>query len=299
MSLINDALKKAQKQQDPLSADAAAVTGSGASAVAPAGLRRGKSSGPGLERWLLGIVALVVVLVGLTVVGVLVFRKEGPPQIAAASRPTASTPVAPTAPAASVPAPAAPMTAAPSPTASAPPAAPLASAPTVAAAVPNALATPAAPMTSAPTVTSASPAPAASSSPAVEPPAIAAATAPTATVSAPAPAPASPSVQVNLSASAPAPEPAPPPRAAPPEPKPVPPAASPEMPYHRRVLAFVDSLHVTGVRAAGDDSKVLMNDRVYRIGDIVEHELGLKLVAITSSSVTFVDGRGAKYTRNF
>ena len=37
------------------------------------------------------------------------------------------------------------------------------------------------------------------------------------------------------------------------------------MPYHRRVLAFIDGLHVTGVRAAGDDSKVLMNDRVYHL----------------------------------
>jgi hypothetical protein len=307
MSLINDALKKAQKQQNPQAADAAAVTGTGASTVAPAGLRRGKSMG--LERWLLGIVALVVVLVGLTVVGVLVFRKEGPPQIAAAPRPIASPPVAPivpAAPAASVPAPAAP-----SPAGSAPPAAPMASAPTVAAAVPHAASTTAAPMTAAPAiaaapaVATASPPPAAPSSPAVESPAIAAPTvtiAPavavaTPTVSTPSPAPASSSVQVNLSASAPAPEPTPPPRAAPPQAKPVPPAASPEMPYHRRVLAFVDSLHVTGVRAAGDDSKVLMNDRVYHLNDMVNIELGVRLTGVSTTVLLFADENNKVYTK--
>ena len=42
-----------------------------------------------------------------------------------------------------------------------------------------------------------------------------------------------------------------------------------------------------------------MNDRVYRVGDIVEHELGLKLTGITASSLTFEDERGGRYTRNF
>ena len=42
-----------------------------------------------------------------------------------------------------------------------------------------------------------------------------------------------------------------------------------------------------------------MSDRVYRVGDIVEHEMGLKLIAITSGSLTFEDERGARYTRTF
>ena len=42
-----------------------------------------------------------------------------------------------------------------------------------------------------------------------------------------------------------------------------------------------------------------MNDRVYRIGDIIEHQLGLKLVGITATSLTFEDESGARYTRNF
>lgn len=66
-----------------------------------------------------------------------------------------------------------------------------------------------------------------------------------------------------------------------------------------KAVAYIENLRIAGIRASATDSKVLMNDRVYRIGDIVEHELGLKLIAITSSSMTFEDERGARYTRNF
>jgi hypothetical protein len=66
-----------------------------------------------------------------------------------------------------------------------------------------------------------------------------------------------------------------------------------------RVLAFIDALRVTGIRAAGADSKVLMNDRVYRINDVVERESGLKLVGVAVGTLSFEDAQGAIYTRNF
>ncbi len=66
-----------------------------------------------------------------------------------------------------------------------------------------------------------------------------------------------------------------------------------------KAVAYIEGLHVAGIRASATDSKVLMNDRVYRVDDIVEHQLGLKLAAITSNSLTFEDERGARYTRNF
>lgn len=47
------------------------------------------------------------------------------------------------------------------------------------------------------------------------------------------------------------------------------------------------------------DSKVLMNDRVYRLGSLVEAEMNLTLVGITSNSLTFEDGNGGRYTRTF
>lgn len=66
-----------------------------------------------------------------------------------------------------------------------------------------------------------------------------------------------------------------------------------------RLIQAVEALRVTGIRAAGADSKVLMNDRVYRVGDIVDHDLQIRLTAATAQSLTFVDETGASYTRNF
>lgn len=64
-------------------------------------------------------------------------------------------------------------------------------------------------------------------------------------------------------------------------------------------LDYIDNLRIAGIRAAGADSKVLMNDRVFRIGDMVDRDLGLKLTGITANSLTFVDPNGASYTRQF
>ena len=66
-----------------------------------------------------------------------------------------------------------------------------------------------------------------------------------------------------------------------------------------RVLAYIDTLRVTGIRAAGADSKVLMNDRVYRLNDVIEHQFGLKLVGVAVGALSFEDAQGATYTRNF
>jgi hypothetical protein len=75
------------------------------------------------------------------------------------------------------------------------------------------------------------------------------------------------------------------------------PAERPKAPVH--MVTIIENLRVAGIRAAGDDSKVLMNDRVYRLNDIVDHELGIKLTGVTAKSLTFEDDHGAVYTRTF
>lgn len=66
-----------------------------------------------------------------------------------------------------------------------------------------------------------------------------------------------------------------------------------------RIIAYVDRLRVAGIRSSGADSKVLMNDRVYRVGDLVDRELGLKLVQVAPDMLTFEDAKGLTYTKNF
>lgn len=81
------------------------------------------------------------------------------------------------------------------------------------------------------------------------------------------------------------------------KPEPVKPAAPTKL--EPKAIMFIESLKVVGIRASTTDSKVLMNDRVYRIGNTVEHEMGIKLTGITANSLTFEDERGGSYTRTF
>lgn len=64
-------------------------------------------------------------------------------------------------------------------------------------------------------------------------------------------------------------------------------------------VTLVEALRVTGIRAAGNESRVLMNDRVFRLGDIVDHASGIRLVGATANTLTFEDETGATYTRKF
>lgn len=66
-----------------------------------------------------------------------------------------------------------------------------------------------------------------------------------------------------------------------------------------RILAFIDTVRITGIRASGADSKVLMNDRVFRVNDMVDRTLGLRLTAVEANALIFEDERGVIYTRNF
>jgi hypothetical protein len=66
-----------------------------------------------------------------------------------------------------------------------------------------------------------------------------------------------------------------------------------------RIQTFVDAIRVAGIRSSGAESKVLMNDRVYRVGDTVDMALGIKLEAVAPDSLTFVDAHGASYKKNF
>jgi hypothetical protein len=74
---------------------------------------------------------------------------------------------------------------------------------------------------------------------------------------------------------------------------PAPPKADP------RVQVFVDSVRVAGIRFSGDDSKVLMNDRVYRVNDVVDFPLNVRLQKVAPDSLTFVDANGVTYVKNF
>ena len=65
------------------------------------------------------------------------------------------------------------------------------------------------------------------------------------------------------------------------------------------VLSYLETAKVTGVRASATDPKVLMNNRVYRLNDIVDSALQLKITAISSRELQFTDARGYVYKKVF
>ncbi len=123
-----------------------------------------------------------------------------------------------------------------------------------------------------------------------------------------------PSLQINLPGTATPPVPAPAPVAAAPAPTPAPaaavtPAAQPTPPAQPeslkitlqmedpRILAFLDAARINGVRSVADDAKLLMNNKVFRAGGVVDRELGLKLVQILPNELVFEDSRGIQYRK--
>ena len=257
MSLINDALKKAQRDRDPLAPTAALGVGSAG---------RSRHHTP-VQHWLLVLGSGALVLVVLSVAFTLFWSTpDTPPRKAAtaapAVRPTSPDPTpapapaivpvlpparpatteTPTAAVATVPAP-------PSPTIAAPP---QSSPPTATPAGPEA---PAAVSTRPETDTPISPARAVSAP---------------ATL-APAPSPVSPTATAA-------------------------PATSPRP--DEKVAAYIGTLRVAGVRALGEESRVLINERVYRVNEVIERTLNIRLVQVEPGSLHFVDGRGVTYVKH-
>jgi ribosome-associated protein YbcJ (S4-like RNA binding protein) len=240
MSLINEALKKAQRQrhEEPgESATAAALPVPASTPVAPAAeaapVRRGKTSG---ANSLLLIGSGAVVLVVLSVVLTVVLSNRSAPSGLPASAAT----VAAVRPSPAV----APATAANTAVDSPPP--PL---------TPPVLTPPVvqAPAPVAPTPVAAAPIGSTPALPAAEP----------------APATVAPA-----------------------------PAAGPGKP-DERIARLVEALKVTGIRSSGAESRVLMNDRVYRVNDTVERTLGVKLTKVEADQLTFADDNGLVYVKSF
>jgi hypothetical protein len=156
-----------------------------------------------------------------------------------------------------------------------------------------------------------------------EPPPAKPAPAPAAAVISPAPpspapiqpvsAPVTPAVTTVVAATTPAADTSPPPRAPmapvpPVQPPQTPPAsttpspAEPPAPAIRlgtRIQAVVDRLRVTSIRISDTGNKAILNDRLFRVNDLVEPALGLRLTDIQPHLLTFTDETGATYLRRF
>ncbi len=250
MSLINEALKKAQRARTGDSTEVAPLPGG----------RVTKRAQPRTAQQLVLIAAGGIVLVVLSVIATVYLLNREPEPKPAAPKAATPAPTPTTAPApVVVPSLTKQPTTATTPASTPSPApVPVASPP---AATPLPQPTAPAPVQSLPT---------AAQSPATTTAAYVPAPVPTA--------PAAATPVVTTPAVAPAPIPA-----APPKPD-------------ERVAQYIDTLRITAIRAT--EGRVLMNDRVYRINDIVERTWGLRLIKVEPGILTFSDATGAVYVRN-
>jgi len=65
------------------------------------------------------------------------------------------------------------------------------------------------------------------------------------------------------------------------------------------IIAYVDRLEIQGIKLAGAGSKVLFNNRVFRINSMVNYELNIRVSSIKKSEIVFTDHVGITYTKYF
>ena len=280
MSLINEALKKAQRERSEDSAPAGPAAGARVT-------KRGKPHSAN-TLVLLGSGAIVLVVLSVFLTVYLVNRPSASARVAVAAPPS----TAKTAPAAPVDS-ATPPIVAPQILGSTPPpaAAPAITSPAALEPSPATTTKPVVAPTTTPPPRSISPESSPSPAPASTTPAVAAPVA-------------------NTPAPAVATNPTPAPSSSPAAAAPTLPAAgatpaatspstlAPDAP-DERVAAFVEAVRVTGIRSSGAESRVLMNERVYRVNDVVERTMNIRLIKAAADSLTFSDPRGVTYVKRF
>ncbi len=78
------------------------------------------------------------------------------------------------------------------------------------------------------------------------------------------------------------------------------PSPQPSTEDRQQIEDYIRNANVTGVRLSGPDSKVVLNNRVYRLKEqVLDLDLHLMIVGIQKSLITFEDEYGSRYTKRF
>jgi hypothetical protein len=101
---------------------------------------------------------------------------------------------------------------------------------------------------------------------------------------APGPAAVSPPTPAKIAPANPVVAPAPPPAPALPQRNP-------------QVENLIDGLHVTAIKPSATDPRAMWDDRVFKLGDVIDRASGLRLTKISASQLTFTDANGIEYDK--
>ena len=64
------------------------------------------------------------------------------------------------------------------------------------------------------------------------------------------------------------------------------------------VLTAIDEFEVHGFRDAGTNSRLLMSGRVFRLNDVVNHQLGIRFIGSREGQLIFKDSLDFEYTKS-
>ncbi len=67
--------------------------------------------------------------------------------------------------------------------------------------------------------------------------------------------------------------------------------------FNLEIQNFIDGLQVHGFRSAGANSRLLMNGRVFKLNDIVSHELAIRFKGSRDGALVFEDSLGYQYEK--
>ena len=67
--------------------------------------------------------------------------------------------------------------------------------------------------------------------------------------------------------------------------------------FSAEAQTVLDEFQIHGFRSAGANSRLLMNGRVYKIGDMVNNEFGLRFVGASEGALVFQDASGYRYEK--
>ncbi len=65
----------------------------------------------------------------------------------------------------------------------------------------------------------------------------------------------------------------------------------------QRIQAIVDRIQINSVRTSQTETKVIINNRLYRLGDTIDHSIGLRLSEVHHNHILFTDEVGNKYIK--
>lgn len=64
-----------------------------------------------------------------------------------------------------------------------------------------------------------------------------------------------------------------------------------------RLQGLVDGFSVQGIRKAGKETRVFLNGRIHRLGDVVDVASGLSLIGFNEFELIFQDAKGHRFTK--